>query len=556
MSRLTTRVVVSESARETAQSNWDAATTSCCGTASRSTASRRATPTPSTVPAVFFVGRHEPRKGLARAARRVAADSTATRCCGSAATGPQTEELRSARSPNVEWLGSDHRRASANARLRGATVFCAPSLQRRVVRRRAARGDGRRTRRSSRPRSRATRTSPAPTAKRCSSRPATSTTLRDALRACSTTPALRERLVAAGRARAAEFSMARLAERYLELYERALVPRRERDRSERSTPRSSELALDDCRARVRRRRRAVARRPGAHANGVGVAPGGDVTMAIDEIAEHVLERCSPKPATSRSTPRTAATWSSAGPRAILVVDPIDGTRPAAAGLESCCVSVAVVPPRHATRRSATCSSASCTRSRAASASTRRRGDGARAERADGSPMPLRSSANTDLARAVLDRRVARPARAAGVDRCSKTLIDGSSMRGGYFDLGSATFNMTRIVTGQLDAYVDIGRRLVDELPELEAAVPRGRATGAVCTNFPYDVAAAGADRHGGRRRRDRGRRRSARRPPGGRLRRRLRPRGAGQRVSGPARRSCWSRSTAAWIAPARLRRAT
>src|SRR4029079_12045920 len=32
------------------------------------------------------------------------------------------------------------------------------------------------------------------------------------------------------------------------------------------------------------------------------------------------------------------------PRAILVVDPIDGTRPAAAGLESCCVSVAVVPP--------------------------------------------------------------------------------------------------------------------------------------------------------------------------------------------------------------------
>ena len=33
------------------------------------------------------------------------------------------------------------------------------------------------------------------------------------------------------------------------------------------------------------------------------------------------------------------------PRAIFVVDPIDGTRPAAAGLESCCVSIAVVPPR-------------------------------------------------------------------------------------------------------------------------------------------------------------------------------------------------------------------
>jgi myo-inositol-1(or 4)-monophosphatase len=69
------------------------------------------------------------------------------------------------------------------------------------------------------------------------------------------------------------------------------------------------------------------------------------------------------------------------------------------------------------------------------------------------------------------------------------LIDGSSMRGGYFDLGSATFNMTRIVTGQLDAYVDIGRRLVDELPELESHFRRV-GEGAVCTNFPYDVAAA------------------------------------------------------------------
>jgi myo-inositol-1(or 4)-monophosphatase len=69
------------------------------------------------------------------------------------------------------------------------------------------------------------------------------------------------------------------------------------------------------------------------------------------------------------------------------------------------------------------------------------------------------------------------------------LIDGSGMRGGYFDLGSATFNMTRIVTGQLDAYVDAGRYVVDTFPELETAF-RAVGAGAVCTNFPYDVAAA------------------------------------------------------------------
>jgi myo-inositol-1(or 4)-monophosphatase len=77
-----------------------------------------------------------------------------------------------------------------------------------------------------------------------------------------------------------------------------------------------------------------------------------------------------------------------------------------------------------------------------------------------------------------------------VSHALEALIDGSSMRGGYFDLGSATFNMTRIVTGQLDAYVDIGRRLVDEFPVLEATF-RAAGEGAVCTNFPYDVAAAG-----------------------------------------------------------------
>ena len=83
----------------------------------------------------------------------------------------------------------------------------------------------------------------------------------------------------------------------------------------------------------------------AHEEGAAAA-GGDVTFAIDAAAEQMLERSwsSARP-TWPSTPRTAAWWSpSGGPaRAVLVVDPIDGTRPALAGLESCCVSVAAAP---------------------------------------------------------------------------------------------------------------------------------------------------------------------------------------------------------------------
>ncbi len=136
----------------------------------------------------------------------------------------------------------------------------------------------------------------------------------------------------------------------------------------------------------------------------------------------------------------------------------------------------------------TSSSASCTRSSSASGSSRDAGEGARVERADGSSVPVSLSANTDL-RVLFWTAGLRGRPALPVTIVLEDLIDGSSMHGGYFDLGSATFNMTRIVTGQLDAYVDVGWRVLHELPELEPAF-RVAGDGAVCTNFPYDVAAS------------------------------------------------------------------
>ncbi len=54
------------------------------------------------------------------------------------------------------------------------------------------------------------------------------------------------------------------------------------------------------------------------------------------------------------------------------------------------------------------------------------------------------------------------------------LIDASSVGGGTFELGSQAFAMTRIVTGQFDAVIEVGSRLIDELPELRAGVRAGR----------------------------------------------------------------------------------
>lgn len=79
-------------------------------------------------PSIFFVGRHEERKGLGvllAALRLVDADVH----CWVAGDGPDTAALRAeyADDARIEWLGriSD---ADKIARLRGASLFCAPSL--------------------------------------------------------------------------------------------------------------------------------------------------------------------------------------------------------------------------------------------------------------------------------------------------------------------------------------------------------------------------------------------------------------------------------------------
>ena len=222
---------------------------------------------------------------------------------------------------------------------------------------------------------------------------------------------------------------------------------------------------------------------------MGVAPGGDVTMAIDEIAEQVTESCCAEAGDIAFYSEDRGYVEIGRPRAILLVDPIDGTRPAAAGLESCCVSVAVVArvDVDATLGDVEFGVVHEIKIGAALLGDPRRG--ARVERADGSAVPVTLSGNTDLARAVLDGRAARPpGRAAHgpARRPDRRLVDARRLL------------RSRLGDVQHDAHRHRPARRVrrhrdggccDELPELEAAF-RVAGDGAVCTNFPYDVAAA------------------------------------------------------------------
>lgn len=88
----------------------------------------QAEPWPSARPTIFFVGRHEPRKGLGVLIEAMALLGPDVGLWV-AGYGPDTDRLRglTAGDGRIEWLGFVNEEEKAR-RLRGATVHCAPSL--------------------------------------------------------------------------------------------------------------------------------------------------------------------------------------------------------------------------------------------------------------------------------------------------------------------------------------------------------------------------------------------------------------------------------------------
>jgi myo-inositol-1(or 4)-monophosphatase len=221
---------------------------------------------------------------------------------------------------------------------------------------------------------------------------------------------------------------------------------------------------------------------------VGSAVGGDVTFDIDERAEGFLEACM-----ADRLPGWACYSEDRGlqgasrPELVLIVDPIDGTRPAAAGFESACVSVAAVPPlREPTMADVVVGVVQEIKS--GDLFVAERGAGVEARRADGSAIPLPRTSRTGL-EGLFWSIGFRGRPALVLSRVLEELIDTSSVRGAVFDIGSAAYSITRVLTGQLDAYVDVGPAIIAAHPETEADFRRV-GLGAVLNNSPYDLAAA------------------------------------------------------------------
>ena len=221
----------------------------------------------------------------------------------------------------------------------------------------------------------------------------------------------------------------------------------------------------------------------------GTANSGDATFAIDDVAEEAIlsyiER--EKLSIAYYSEDKGLMEFGAAPEAVLIIDPIDGTRPAVAGFEACVVSVAWAD--YAPGVTMGDVRYGCIAEiKGDDLFFATRGGGAEWFGADGQPRPLRLLPITEIARAPLTFEVvARPFEYLGI--VLSDIVDAAAMRGGCFVYSSTAYSLSRLLTGQIAAVLDVGNRILRDRPASRdrfVGIGGGRPVGL----FTYDIAAA------------------------------------------------------------------
>ncbi|MGW7053215.1 inositol monophosphatase family protein [Streptomyces sp. NPDC054887] len=220
----------------------------------------------------------------------------------------------------------------------------------------------------------------------------------------------------------------------------------------------------------------------------GDSPGGDAQFDVDEVAEKaVLDylRAHAEVPLALYTEDGSYVELAPDPQLLLVVDPIDGTRPTSANLEMGMVSIAAAPYGDGAPTLADVHAACLVEIKSGAWIY---GDDTEGLTSNGFTTPVpRLSRNTDLTRMFWSIEFnGHPMRlmADAYDH----LVDRSANTGGIFVFNSSTFSISRIITGQLDAYADIGNRVLRDHPDTEEQfLSVGR--GSILHLFPYDIAA-------------------------------------------------------------------
>lgn len=223
---------------------------------------------------------------------------------------------------------------------------------------------------------------------------------------------------------------------------------------------------------------------------VGAATSGDATFQLDKTAEKALLtflRDAKLPVAYYSEDAGYTTFTTGQPQHLLIVDPIDGSRAAKSGFESCVVSVAstrvIERPRIGDIDNACVMEIIGPRTFYAE-----RGKGTRIYEENVPKKPkLSKNANLEL----VSWSMTVPARPAElIFPTAAKLIDLTSLKGGFFACNSTSYSLTRLLTGQYDACIDIANRFLRDIPEIveDHFINAGR--GIVLGIAPYDIAAS------------------------------------------------------------------
>ncbi|MCC6483420.1 MAG: hypothetical protein IT209_01130 [Armatimonadetes bacterium] len=221
---------------------------------------------------------------------------------------------------------------------------------------------------------------------------------------------------------------------------------------------------------------------------VGVAASGDTTFSADLIAEDALKRAVDelKVPVACYSEDEGLVETGPSPEWLLIVDPIDGTRPAAAGLETCVVSVAVARLCDKPVMGDVVAGAVYELRRDRLYLGSRGGGAFQVDAAGLQPLTPRPPKEFCELRWTLET-VARPAlfNFTAVRR----LIDETSLRGSLFSFSSSAFSLCQIAAGRFSGMVDLSARILRDC-DPEAGYMRQVGHGRIMGMWAYDIAAA------------------------------------------------------------------
>ncbi|MDO8648015.1 MAG: inositol monophosphatase family protein [Candidatus Diapherotrites archaeon] len=226
----------------------------------------------------------------------------------------------------------------------------------------------------------------------------------------------------------------------------------------------------------------------------GISKSGDPQFKVDNIAENFLlkqiKKISKKTSIAYFSEDKGLVRFAKNPEYLLICDPIDGSRPFSAGFESNNFSIALAETNGKDPTDLTFAqivSGFLLELKTGEYLFAEKGKGVIQNGAKFQPKPTRFNSNNLNQLFWSFEFNGTPSRI--VHEILGDLIDTSANKGGIFVFNSGSYSISRVITGQLHAYIDIGNLVLKKFPELEKEF-KSVGSGSILHLFPYDIAAS------------------------------------------------------------------